>query len=139
MADERLIGIDLGTTNSCVAVIEGKDPVVIPNSEGSRTTPSYIGFSESDERLVGHVGKRQAATNPENTVYSMKRLMGRRFDSAESERQRATCPYKIVEADNGDAWVSVRGKIISPPELSAIILGEMRRVAEAILLSEEID
>ncbi len=133
MADDRLIGIDLGTTNSCVAVIDGKDPVVIPNSEGSRTTPSYIGFSESNERLVGHVGKRQAATNPENTIYSMKRLMGRRFDSAEAERQRTTCPYEIVEADNGDAWVSARGKIISPPELSAIILGEMRQVAEAYL------
>ena len=130
MADERIIGIDLGTTNSCVAVMDGKDPMVIPNSEGSRTTPSYIGFSDSNERLVGQVGKRQAATNPENTIYSMKRLMGRRYDSAEAERQRVTCSYEIVEADNGDAWVSARGKIISPPELSAIILGEMRRVAE---------
>ncbi len=133
MADERIIGIDLGTTNSCVAVMDGKDPVVIPNSEGSRTTPSYIGFSDSNERLVGQVGKRQAATNPENTIYSMKRLMGRRYDSAEAERQRVTCSYEIVEADNGDAWVSARGKIISPPELSAIILGEMRRVAETYL------
>jgi molecular chaperone DnaK len=133
MADERLIGIDLGTTNSCVAVIDGKDPVVIPNSEGSRTTPSYIGFSDSNERLVGQVGKRQAVTNPENTIYSMKRLMGRRYDSKEAEHQRATCPYEIVEADNGDAWVSVRGKNISPPELSAIILAEMRQVAETYL------
>ncbi len=133
MADERIIGIDLGTTNSCVAVIDGKDPVVIPNSEGSRTTPSYIGFSDSNERLVGQVGKRQAATNPENTIYSMKRLMGRRYESEEAERQRAMCPYRIVEADNGDAWISVRGKKISPPELSAIILTEMRQVAETYL------
>ncbi|MBN2530922.1 MAG: molecular chaperone DnaK [Deltaproteobacteria bacterium] len=133
MSDETVIGIDLGTTNSCVAVVEGNDAVVIPNAEGSRTTPSFIGFTQNGERLVGHVAKRQAVTNAENTVYSMKRLMGRTFDSEESVRQREMCPYKIVAHRNGDAWVEVRGKKMSPPELSSMILTEMRSVAESYL------
>jgi len=133
MADGQIIGIDLGTTNSCVAVMVGKEAVVIPNAEGSRTTPSIVGFVESGERLVGHVAKRQSVTNAENTVYAMKRLMGRQFDSPESVRQRQMCPYKILRAENGDAWVEARGRKMSPPELSSMILSEMRTVAEAYL------
>jgi molecular chaperone DnaK len=136
MSDERIIGIDLGTTNSCVAVLEGKEAVVIPNAEGSRTTPSFVAFTETGERLVGQVAKRQAVTNPVHTVYAVKRLMGRKFDSAEAERQREMCPYKIVMAENGDAWVEAQGKVMSPPELAAIVLGEMRSVAESYLGTE---
>jgi len=133
MAEDRIIGVDLGTTNSCVAVLEGKDAVVIPNGEGSRTTPSFVAIGETGERMVGQVAKRQAVTNPQNTVYAVKRLMGRKFGSPEAERQREMCPYDIVKADNGDAWVKVRGKVMSPPEISAIILAEMRAVAESYL------
>jgi len=136
MSGDRIIGIDLGTTNSCVAIMEGKEPVVIPNAEGSRTTPSVIGFTETGERLVGQVGKRQAVTNPEATVYSMKRLMGRRYDSPEADRQREMCPYKVIKNSNGDAWVEVRDKQMSPPELSAIVLTEMKKVAEDYLGEE---
>ncbi len=133
MSDDKIIGIDLGTTNSCVAVLDGKEPVVIPNEEGSRTTSSVIGFTETMERLVGQVAKRQAITNPQNTIYSMKRLMGRRYDSEEVEHQRKTCPYEIVESENKDAWIKVRDKTISPPELSAIVLTKMKEIAEAYL------
>ena len=133
MSEGPIIGIDLGTTNSCVAVVIDKDAVVIPNAEGSRTTPSIIGFMESGERLVGNVAKRQAVTNAENTIYSMKRLMGRTFDSPESQRQMQMCPYEIVSADNGDAWVNVRGRKMSPPELSSMVLSDMRAVAESYL------
>jgi molecular chaperone DnaK len=133
MADDRIIGIDLGTTNSCVAVMEGKDAVVIPNAEGSRTTPSVVGITATGERLVGQVGKRQAVSNPENTVYSVKRLMGRSATSVEAKRQKEMCPYKIVAHDNGDAWIEAHGKKMSPPEISAIVLGEMRAVAESYL------
>jgi len=133
MADDRIIGIDLGTTNSCVAVMEGKDAVVIPNGEGSRTTPSVVGVTETGERLVGQVGKRQAVSNPENTIYSVKRLMGRSASSPEATRQKEMCPYKIVAHDNGDAWVEAQGKKMSPPEISAMILNEMRAVAESYL------
>jgi molecular chaperone DnaK len=136
MAEDRIIGIDLGTTNSCVAVTEGEDPVVIPNAEGSRTTPSVVGFTESGEHLVGQVAKRQAVTNPENTVFAIKRLMGRRFDSSEAEQQRKLAPYGIVEADNGDAWIEVRGKKMSPPEVSSILLRQLRETAEAYLGQE---
>jgi molecular chaperone DnaK len=129
----KVIGIDLGTTNSCVAVMEGGDPVVIPNSEGSRTTPSMVGFTEGEERLVGQIAKRQAITNPENTVYVVKRLIGRRFDTPEVARSRSLVPYQIVAADNGDAWVEVRGRRISPAELSAIVLAKMKQTAEDYL------
>jgi molecular chaperone DnaK len=136
MAQDRIIGIDLGTTNSCVSVMDGKESIVIPNSEGSRTTPSVIGFTANGERLVGQVAKRQSVTNPENTVYAVKRLMGRPYDSPEVERQREMCPYRIVRNANGDAWVEACGKAMSPPELSAVILGQMRKVAEAYLGAE---
>jgi molecular chaperone DnaK len=128
----RVVGIDLGTTNSCVAVMmEGQDrPVVIANSEGARTTPSVIGFAASGERLVGQVARRQAMTNPENTIYSVKRLMGRKFDDSDVQRQLMTCPYEIVPSPNGDAHVKVRGRIYSPPEVSAMVLGKMRQTAE---------
>lgn len=129
----KVIGIDLGTTNSCVAVMIGGEPVVIQNSEGSRTTPSVVGFTESGERLVGQIAKRQAITNPENTIFSIKRLMGRKFDSAEVQEAKKHLPYKIVKAPNGDAHVEVRGKTYSPPEISAMILQKMRQTAEDYL------
>jgi molecular chaperone DnaK len=129
----KVIGIDLGTTNSCVAVMEGGEPVVIPNSEGSRTTPSMVGFTESNERLVGQIAKRQAVTNPEATIYAVKRLMGRRFDSPEAKRAKDMVPYRVVASDNGDAWVEVRGKQYSPPEISSMVLGKMKQTAEDYL------
>lgn len=129
----KIIGIDLGTTNSCVAVIEAGEPVVIPNSEGSRTTPSIVAFTESGERLVGQIAKRQAITNPENTVFAVKRLIGRRFDSDEVRQFMAASPFKIVEAQNHDAWVEVHGKKYSPSEISAIVLTKMKETAEEYL------
>jgi len=129
----KVIGIDLGTTNSCVAVMEGGDPVVIPNSEGSRTTPSMVAFNEGNERLVGQIAKRQAVTNSENTVYAVKRLIGRKFDSEEVKRAGSISSFKIVAASNGDAWVQVRGKSQSPPEISAMILLKMKQTAEDYL------
>ena len=129
----KVIGIDLGTTNSCVAVMEGGEPVVIPNAEGSRTTPSVVAFTKSGERLVGEVAKRQAITNSENTVFSIKRFMGRKYDDPEVDRDRRLVPYKVVRAQNGDAWVEVMGKQYSPPEISAMILQKMRTDAEAYL------
>src|SRR6187397_3705041 len=111
----KIIGIDLGTTNSVVAVMEGGEPVVITNPEGGRLTPSVVGFTKSGERLVGQVAKRQAVTNLENTVFSIKRFMGRKFDEVTSEASRV--PYKVVRADNGDAWVNARDKKYSPPEV----------------------
>jgi molecular chaperone DnaK len=129
----RVIGIDLGTTNSCVAVMDGDHALVIPNAEGSRTTPSVVGFAEAGERLVGRIARRQALTNPEHTVYAVKRLMGRKFDSAEVQHIAATTPYEIVRASNGDAHVRVRGRTYSPPEISAMILDKMRQTAEDFL------
>ncbi|MFT3714348.1 MAG: molecular chaperone DnaK [Archangium sp.] len=129
----KVIGIDLGTTNSCVAVMEGGEPVVIPNSEGSRTTPSMVGITESEERLVGQIAKRQAVTNPENTIYAVKRLMGRAFDSKEAQRAKSMVPYRVVASDNGDAWVEIRGKRYSPPEVSSMILAKMKQTAEDYL------
>ena len=129
----KVIGIDLGTTNSCVAIMEGGEPVVIPNSEGSRTTPSVVAFTESGERLVGQIAKRQSITNPENTIFSIKRLMGRKFDSTEVKEAMKHLPYKIVQAANGDAHVEVRGKAYSPSEISAMILQKMRQTAEDFL------
>ena len=129
----KVIGIDLGTTNSCVAVMEGGDPVVIPNSEGSRTTPSMVGFTEAGERLVGQIAKRQAITNPEATVFAVKRLIGRKFDSEEVRKSISVSSYRIVSADNGDAWVELRGKRYSPAEISAMILAKMKQTAEDYL------
>ena len=126
----RVVGIDLGTTNSCVAVIDGSTAVVIANAEGSRTTPSIIGFAQSGERLVGQAARRQAMTNAENTIYAVKRLMGRKYEDEEVQRHLLTCPYEVVAADNGDAHVRVRGRDYSPPEISALVLQKMRRTAE---------
>jgi molecular chaperone DnaK len=129
----KIIGIDLGTTNSVVAVMEGGDPVVITNSEGSRLTPSVVAVTKTGERLVGQVAKRQAVTNPENTIFSIKRLMGRKFNDPEVQKARKILPYKIVEAPNGDAWVEMAGKQYSPPEISAMILAKLKADAEAYL------
>ncbi len=129
----KVIGIDLGTTNSCVAIMSGGDPVVIANAEGSRTTPSVVGITDKNERLVGQIAKRQAITNPENTIFSVKRLMGRKFRSREVQEAMKRLPYKVVEADNGDAHVELRGKRYSPPEVSAMILQKMRQTAEDYL------
>lgn len=129
----KVIGIDLGTTNSCVAIMEGGDPVVIANSEGSRTTPSVVAFSDSGERLVGQIARRQAITNPENTIFAVKRLIGRRYDDPMVQKALQVLPYKIVRADNGDAWVQSRGKGYSPPEISAFVLQKMKQTAEDYL------
>ena len=126
----KVIGIDLGTTNSCVSIMDAGDPVVITNAEGSRITPSVVAFTDSGERLVGQIARRQAITNPENTVFAIKRLIGRRYDDAEVQKAMKVLPYKVVRADNGDAWVEVRGKKYSPAEISALILQKMRQTAE---------
>jgi molecular chaperone DnaK len=129
----KIIGIDLGTTNSCVAIMEGGDPVVITNQEGSRTTPSVVAFSESGERLVGQVARRQAVTNSENTVYAIKRLIGRKYSSKEVQHDITISPFKIMEAPNGDAQVTVRGKNYSTPEISSMVLAKMKQTAEDYL------
>jgi molecular chaperone DnaK len=129
----KIIGIDLGTTNSCVAVMEGKDVKVIPNAEGARTTPSIVGYTADGEVLVGDSAKRQAVTNPENTIFAIKRLIGRRADDAVVEKDKAMVPYAIVAADNGDAWVEVNGKKLSPQEVSAKTLMKMKQSAEDYL------
>src|SRR5712692_336268 len=128
---EKIIGIDLGTTNSVVAVMEGGDPVVIPNAEGGRTTPSVVAFTKDGERLVGTVAKRQAVTNPQNTVFSIKRFMGRRYDEVTEEAKMV--PYKVVKAPNGDVRIEVMGKLYSPPEISAMILQKLKQSAEDYL------
>ncbi|RFC69262.1 MULTISPECIES: molecular chaperone DnaK [Mesorhizobium] len=129
----KVIGIDLGTTNSCVAVMDGKDAKVIENAEGARTTPSIVAFTGDGERLVGQPAKRQAVTNPENTVFAVKRLIGRRFDDPVTEKDKKLVPYKIVKGDNGDAWVEAGGKKQSPSQISAMILQKMKETAEAYL------
>jgi molecular chaperone DnaK len=129
----RVIGIDLGTTNSCVAVMEGGKPKVIENSEGDRTTPSIIAFTKDDEVLVGQTAKRQAVTNPGNTLYAIKRLIGRRFEDDVVQKDVGMVPYKVVKADNGDAWVDVNGKKMAPPEVSARVLQKMKQTAEDYL------
>jgi molecular chaperone DnaK len=129
----KVIGIDLGTTNSCVAVMDGKDAKVIENAEGARTTPSMVGFSDDGERLVGQPAKRQAVTNPEGTLFAVKRLMGRRYDDPMVKKDKELVPYKIAKADNGDAWVEVNGKKMSPSEISAMILTKMKETAEGYL------
>jgi molecular chaperone DnaK len=129
----KIIGIDLGTTNSCVAVIEGGDPMVISNQEGSRTTPSVVAFTDKGERLVGQIARRQAITNSENTIYAVKRLIGRRFGDAEVKKDIEIVSYKIVKAKNGDAWVKARDKDFSPSEISGMILQKMKQTAEDYL------
>ena len=129
----KVIGIDLGTTNSCVAVMDGKDAKVIENSEGARTTPSIVAFADGDERLVGQPAKRQAVTNPENTIFAVKRLIGRRYDDPVTEKDKKLVPYKIVKGDNGDAWVEADGKKYSPSQISAMVLQKMKETAEAYL------
>ncbi|MCB9476975.1 MAG: molecular chaperone DnaK [Deltaproteobacteria bacterium] len=135
----KSIGIDLGTTNSCVALMEAGEPVVIANSEGSRTTPSMVAFNENDERHVGQIAKRQAITNPGNTIYAIKRLIGRKFDSVEVQRTMKMVPYSIVRADNGDAWVQVEGQQYSPAQISAMVLEKMKQTAEDYLGEEVTD
>jgi len=132
----KIIGIDLGTTNSCVAIMEGGKPKVIENSEGARTTPSIVAYQEDGEILVGAPAKRQAVTNPRNTLYAVKRLIGRRFEEKEVQKDIDLMPYKIVKAENGDAWVEIRGKKIAPPEVSAHVLRKMKKTAEDYLGEE---
>jgi len=129
----KAIGIDLGTTNSCVAAMEGKQAKVIENAEGGRTTPSVVAFTEAGEVLVGQPAKRQAITNPENTIFAIKRLIGRRYDDPITKKDMTMVPYKIVPGPNGDAWVEVKGKKYSPSQISAYILQKMRETAEAYL------
>jgi len=129
----KIIGIDLGTTNCCVAVLEGGTVQIVPNKEGGRTTPSVVGFTDKGERLVGQIAKRQAVTNASNTVYAVKRLIGRKFDSTEAQRMRETAPFEIVDSQNGDARVRVQGRVYSPPELSGIVLQRLKAAAEDYL------
>ena len=129
----KIIGIDLGTTNSCVAVMDGKQGKVIENSEGDRTTPSIVAFAKDDQVLVGQSAKRQAITNPTNTLYAIKRLIGRRFSDDVVQRDKELVPYKLVGSDNGDAWVEVNGRKIAPPEISARVLQKMKKTAEDYL------
>ncbi|XVF67333.1 hypothetical protein PTKIN_Ptkin10aG0112600 [Pterospermum kingtungense] len=132
-AGNDVIGIDLGTTNSCVAVMEGKNPKVSENSEGSRTTPSVVAFNQKGELLVGTPAKRQAVTNPTNTVYGTKRLIGRRYDDPQTQKEMGMVPFKIVKAPNGDAWVEANGQQYSPSQIGAFILTKMKETAEAYL------
>src|SRR5215472_9488459 len=129
----KIIGIDLGTTNSCVAIMEGNSTRVIENSEGARTTPSIVAYQEDGEVLVGASAKRQAVTNPKNTLYAIKRLIGRKFKDNVVQKDIKMVPYKIVEADNGDAWVEVNGEKLAPPQISAQVLIKMKKTAEDYL------
>ena len=129
----KVIGIDLGTTNSCVAVMEGGTPKVIENAEGARTTPSIVAFAKDGERLIGQPAKRQAVTNPENTIYAVKRLIGRRFDDPMTKKDMELVPYAIAKGKNGDAWVSAGGTEYSPSQISAFTLQKMKETAEAYL------
>ncbi|MCK5431989.1 MAG: Hsp70 family protein, partial [Gammaproteobacteria bacterium] len=132
----KIIGIDLGTTNSCVAVLEGGKPKVIENSEGTRTTPSIVAYADGDEVLVGQSAKRQSVTNPSNTLFAVKRLIGRRFEDDVVQKDIHMVPYKIVKADNGDAWVEAHGKKMAAPEVSARVLQKMKKDAEDYLGEE---
>jgi molecular chaperone DnaK len=128
----KVIGIDLGTTNSCIAIMDGSQPRVIENAEGARTTPSIVGFAD-DERLVGQPAKRQAVTNPENTIFGVKRLVGRRNDDADLAKDKKNLPFSITDGGNGDAWVQARGETYSPSQISAFILQKMKETAESYL------
>src|SRR5437764_4303679 len=132
----KIIGIDLGTTNSCVAVMEGGTPKVIENSEGARTTPSIVAYADDGEVLVGAPAKRQAVTNAKNTIFAVKRLIGRKFEEKEVQKDINLMPYRIVKADNGDAWVESRGKKIAPQQVSAEVLRKMKKTAEDYLGEE---
>ncbi|MEE8545545.1 MAG: Hsp70 family protein, partial [Alphaproteobacteria bacterium] len=132
----KVIGIDLGTTNSCVAVMEGKEARVIENAEGMRTTPSMVAFTDDGERLVGQAAKRQAVTNPAKTLFAIKRLIGRPYDDPMTEKDKGMVPYDIVKADNGDAWVGVDGQRYSPSQISAFVLQKMKETAESFLGEE---
>jgi len=129
----RVIGIDLGTTNSCVAIMEGSQAKVLENAEGARTTPSVVAFGENNEKLVGQPAKRQAVTNPENTLFAVKRLIGRNFDDETVKKDVAKAPYNIIIADNSDAWIESRGQKYSPSQISALILQKMKETAEKYL------
>src|ERR1044072_4718708 len=129
----KVIGIDLGTPNRCVAIMEGGNPRVIENSEGDRTTPSIVAFTKDSEVLVGQPAKRQAGTNPQNTLFAVKRLIGRRFEDEVVQRDIKMVPYKITKADNGDAWVEVQGKKMAAQEISARVLMKMKKTAEDFL------
>jgi molecular chaperone DnaK len=133
MKMSKVIGIDLGTTNSCVAIMEGGDPKVITNVEGNRTTPSMVSFNDAGERLIGQVAKRQAITNPEATIFAVKRLIGRKFNSNEVQKDIAIVPYKIVDSENNDAHIEIRGENYSPAEISSMILTKMKQTAEEYL------
>ena len=135
----RAIGIDLGTTNSCVAIIDNGEPFVIPNEEGGRTTPSVVGFGPDGDRLIGQMARRQAATNPEQTIYAAKRLIGRKVSDEEVRRYRDTVPYAIVPHDNGDAWIEINGEMVPPTQISAVILDQMKDIAEAYLGEDVVD
>src|SRR6476620_7836980 len=126
----RIIGIDLGTTNSCVAALEGGEPKVIPNAEGSNTTPSVVAFTDRGEKLIGQAAKRQAITNPEKTIFEVKRLIGRKFNSKEVQEFIKVAPFKIIEAKNGDAWIKIGDREYSPQEISALVLQKMKQTAE---------
>ena len=130
---ENVVGIDLGTTNTCVAIVEDGVPTVIPNKGGYKTTPSMVAISESGKRLVGHIAKRQAVTNSQNTVYAAKRLIGRRWESPSAKAVQQSCPYVIVEGPHGDIRIKLRDQVYSIPEISAFILQEMKLVAEQYL------
>ncbi|MDE0933199.1 MAG: Hsp70 family protein, partial [Novosphingopyxis baekryungensis] len=129
----KVIGIDLGTTNSCVAVMDGGKPKVIENAEGARTTPSIVAFAKDNERLVGQPAKRQAVTNPDKTLFAIKRLIGRRFDDPTTKKDIELVPYNIVKGQNGDAWVEASGEKYSPSQISAFILQKMKETAESYL------
>ena len=129
----KIIGIDLGTTNSCVAVLDGDSVRVIENAEGDRTTPSIIAYTEEGETLVGQPAKRQSVTNPKNTLFAIKRLIGRRFEDEEVQRDIEIMPFGITKADNGDAWVTARDKNVAPPQVSAEVLAKMKKTAEDYL------
>ena len=135
----KAVGIDLGTTNSVVSTLEAGEPVVIPNAEGSRTTPSVVAFAGEGEPLVGQIAKRQAVTNAENTVSAVKRLMGRKFADPEAERHAQNSTYEVIASNNGDAWVNVGGQGYAPAQISAFILDKMKRIAEEYLGEQVID
>ena len=129
----KIIGIDLGTTNSCVAIMEGTQAKVLENAEGARTTPSVVAFTEENEKLIGQPAKRQAVTNPENTIFAVKRLIGRNFSDATVKKDIETAPFKIINSEKGDAWIEAKGEKYSPSQISAFILQKMKETAEKYL------
>ena len=129
----KIIGIDLGTTNSCVAIMEGSQPKVLENAEGARTTPSVVAFTDDTEKLIGQPAKRQAVTNPENTIFAVKRLIGRNFDDQTVKKDVESAPFKIINSDKGDAWIEAKGQKYSPSQISAFILQKMKETAEKYL------